>query len=197
MDDNTVYEWILQTFAVSERARSLYPLEPHLSTLMHPGDQVLDLCCGSGPMAFWFEGRGANVTGVDLATYMIPLAKEDASHRNSSVEFVEANILTHDLGQEHYDLVSCFGNSISDFPLSDYAKMIKQVYKALKPNGRFILQYHDGSYEYMQGNVACHGVYQDTPERVTFWFKGHSPEIGACVKMIRNESRREEYLRYG
>lgn len=197
MDNNTVYEWILQTFTVSERAKSLYLMEPYLSTLVHPGDKILDLCCGSGPMSFWFEGRGAKVTGVDLAPYMIALARKEASRRKSSVEFVEANIFTHDLGQERYDLVSCFGNSISDFPLSNYAEMIKHVSNTLKPKGRFILQYHDGSYEYMQGNGARNGVYQETPERVTFRFKEYLPEIGACVKTILNETRGEEYPRIG
>ena len=198
MENNTVYEWLLHTtFTVSERAKSLYRLAPHLSALVRPGDRVLDLCCGSGPMAFWFEERGARVTAVDLAPYMIALAREEASRRNSSVEFLEANILTHDFGQERYDLVTCFGNSISDFPLSDYAQMIRQVANALKPKGQFALQYHDGSYDYFQGTERREGVYQETPERVTFRFKEYLPEIGACVKTIRNETRGEEYFRRG
>jgi hypothetical protein len=108
-----------------------------------------------------------------------------------------ADIFTYDLGLERYDLVSCFGNSISDFPLLDYAKMVKLVAKALKPGGRFVLQYHDGSYEYMQGNGARAGVYQESPERITFRFKEYLPEVGACVKTIRNDTRGEEYARRG
>lgn len=198
MDNNTVYEWILQTtFTVSNRAKSLYRMQPYLSPLVHAGDEVLDLCCGSGPMAFWFEEQEAKVTGIDLAPYMIALTIEEASHRNSSVEFIEADIFTHDLGQERYDLISCFGNSISDFPLSDYAKMVRLVTKALNPGGRFVLQYHNGSYEYMQGNGARAGVYQESPERITFRFKEYLPEVGACIKTIRNETRGEEYARKG
>lgn len=196
MDNNTVYEWLLNTtFTVSARSQSLYRMAPYLVPLLKPGIEVLDLCCGSGPMSFWFEEQGAKVTGVDYAPYMIALAKREASRRNSAVEFIEADILTHDLGQARYDLASCFGNSISDFPLSDFEKMVNQVDNSLKPGGRFALEYHDGSYNYIQGSVQRKGVYQETPELITFRFKEYLPEIGACVNIICNETRGEEYER--
>lgn len=65
MDNNTVYEWILQTtFTVSERQKSLARMEPHLSNLVRAGDEVLDLCCGSGFVSFWFEEQGAIFNGT-------------------------------------------------------------------------------------------------------------------------------------
>lgn len=196
MDNNTVYEWILQTtFTVSAREKSLQRMEPYLSIIVSAGDEVLDLCCGSGFVSVWFEGQGAKVTGIDFAPYMIALAKEEASRRNSAVEFIEADIFTQDFGQERFDLISCFGNSISDFPLSDFAGLGKKIASALKPGGRFVLDYHDGSYQFMQGIAALEGVYQETPERVTFRSKGYLPEIGAYEHTIRHETRGEEYER--
>ena len=198
MDNNTVYEWILQsTFTVSAREQSLQIAKPHLSTLVHPSDEILDLCCGSGFVSFWFEKQGAKVTGIDFAPYMIALAKEETVRRKSSVQFIEADIFAQDLGQECYDLVSCFGNSISDFPLSDLARLGRKIASVLKPGGRFVLDYHDGSYEFMQGRGAREGVYQEAPERITFRYKGYLPEIGAFVHTIRNEARGEEYDRKG
>ena len=68
MNNNTVYEWILQTtFTVSAREKSLQRMEPYLSALIKSGDEVLDLCCGSGFVSFWFEDQGAKVTGIDFA----------------------------------------------------------------------------------------------------------------------------------
>ena len=196
MDNNTVYEWILQTtFTVSAREKSLEGAKPHLSALIHPGDEILDLCCGSGFVSFWFEKQKAKVTGIDFAPYMIALAKEEASHRNSTVKFIEADIFGQDFGQERFDLVSCFGNSISDFPLSDFAILAEKIAGALKPGGHFVLQYHDGSYRHMQGIAPREGVYQEAPERVTFRAKGYIPEIGAYVHTIRNETRGAEYER--
>jgi 2-polyprenyl-3-methyl-5-hydroxy-6-metoxy-1,4-benzoquinol methylase len=77
---------------------------------------VLDFGCGTGPTAFRFEDHGATVSAIDLASYMISRAKENASHRNSTVKFIQADIFEYDLGQEHFNIVTSFGNSISDFP---------------------------------------------------------------------------------
>lgn len=198
MHNNTVYEWILPTtFTVAARAASLQKIKPYLSSILRDGDEILDLCCGSGYASFWLEESGAKVTGVDFAHYMIALAREEAARRNSRVEFVQADIFTLKLEQEHYDLISCFGNSISDFPLSDFTKLVKIVFTALKPGGRFVLEYLDGSYAYMLGYVAREGIYQETPELVTFRFKEYLPEIGACVRTIRNEKLGLEYERKG
>ena len=198
MDNNTVYEWILRsTFTVSAREKSLQSAEPHLSDLVHPGDEILDLCCGSGFVSFWFEKQGAKVTGIDFAPYMIALAKEEAVRRKSSVQFIEVDIFVQDLGQECYDLVSCFGNSISDFPIADFARLGKKIASTLKPGGRFVLDYHDGSYDFMQGRGAREGVYQEAPDRITFYYKGYLPEIGTYLHTIRNEARGEEYDRKG
>ena len=196
MDNNTVYEWILQsTFTVSTRAKTLQRMQPYLSALVSGGDEVLDLCCGSGFVSFWFEQQGAKVTGIDFAPYMIALARQEAFGRNSVVEFIQADIFKQDFGRERFDLISCFGNSISDFRLSAFAGLGKKIASALKPGGRFVLDYHDGSYEFMHGRSAQQGVYQELPEQISFRYKGYLADIGAYVLTIRNEARGEEYER--
>jgi 2-polyprenyl-3-methyl-5-hydroxy-6-metoxy-1,4-benzoquinol methylase len=68
MHNNTVYEWILSTtFTTSARAMSLQEIAPHLSAFVHSGDDILDLCCGTGFVSFWLAEQGARVTGIDFA----------------------------------------------------------------------------------------------------------------------------------
>lgn len=197
MNNNTVYEWILQTtFTVAARAKFLPRIEPYLSTLVQPGDEILDLCCGSGFVSFWFEAQGAKVSGLDFAPCMIALAKGEAKRRHSAVEFIEADIFARDFGQERFDLISCI-DSISDFPLSDFARLGRKIASALKPGGCFVVQYTDGIYKFIQSHTAREGIYQEAPERITFRFKEYLPEIGASVNTIRNETRGEEYERKG
>ena len=197
MDNNTVYEWILlTTFTVSARQESLKSAKPFLSRIVHPGDEILDLCCGSGFVSFWFEAQGAKVTGIDFAAYMISLARDEANRRSSSVEFEQADIFMHELGKSRFDLISCF-DSISDFPLPDFARLGKRVASALKPGGRFVVKYSDGCHKFMRGNTAREGMYQAVPERITYHFKEYKPEIGAVVNIIRNETLGEEYERVG
>jgi len=187
MHNNTVYEWILHsTFTISARIESLQSAKPHLSPIVYPGDKTLDLCCGSGFISFWLEGQGAKVRGIDFALYMISLAQEEANQRSSIVEFIEADIFALDFEQDRFDLVTCF-DSISDFPVSDFAKLGKKIASALKPGGRFVVKYVDGSYK----------LYQEEPERIIFRFKEYLPEVGAIVNIIRNETRGEEYERKG
>lgn len=107
-----------------------------------------------------------------------------------SIQFVEADIFVQDLGQECFALVSCFGNSISDFPIADFAKLAKKIARALKAGRRFVLDYRDGKYEFIQGRAEREGVYQESPERITYRFKEYLPEIGASVK--RFEMRHAE-----
>ncbi len=198
MDNNTVYEWILHsTFTTSARAEGLQKVVSNLTALVQPGNRILDLCCGSGFVSFWLEERGAIVTGMDFAPYMIALAREEAERRSSTVDFIEGDIFTQDFGQEHFDLITCFGNSISDFPLSDFAKLGGKIASALKPGGRFAVEYMDGFYKYVQENGVRERVFQEVPERITFRFKEYLPEIGARVGTIRNETRGEEYDRKG
>ena len=189
----TLYQWILEEFVVAVRAKSMEILVQPLASLVRSGDQVLDLCCGTGPMSFWFEEQGAQVVAMDFAPYMIDLARDEPARRHSTVEFVEGNVLLQDLGEGRYDLVACLGNSMSDFPLPDFGQLGKQVARALKPGGRFVVDYHDGSYRYIQGRALRAGIQQEAPERVTYRFKEYSPELGAIVKLYRNEARGEEY----
>jgi len=198
MDNNiTLYKWILEELTVSARSRSVQRIAPYLSALVHTGDEVLDLCCGTGPASFWFEDQRTRVTGIDFAPYMIAEAREEAGRRGSSVEFLEADITLHDFGTGRYDLIGVFGNSITDFPLSDFAALGRKAAAALKPNGKFVVQYQDAAYGFFQGSTVRGGIYRESPERLSFTFKDYLPEIGACERIWRNETRGEEYHRIG
>jgi len=197
MNNNTVYEWLLHsTFTVDAREKSLESAKPYLLPLIYQGEEVLDLCCGTGFVSFWLEGLGAQVTGIDFAPYMISLAKQGAIQRSSAVEFTEGNIFAHDFGLERFDLITCF-DSIADFPLFEFATLSGKIARALKPGGRFVVKYADGFYKHIQRVSAREGVYQENPERITYRFKEYLPEIGASVNTIRNETRDEEYDRRG
>jgi SAM-dependent methyltransferase len=134
----TLYEWIIERFTIAGRAEFVEQLAPTFEQLVEPRAQVLDLCCGAGPFSFLFERLGADVTGLDNAPFMIDLARQEAGRRGSSVEFVLADVLEHDLRPQHYDLVAFIGNTVSDFSLEAAVRLVEKVQTAVRPGGRFV-----------------------------------------------------------
>jgi len=189
----TLYKWILQEFTAESRADFVTCLGPHLAALVHPQDRVLDLCCGAGPFSFFFEQHGAQVTAIDFAPYMIQLAQEAARNRQSAVKFIQADVLTHDLGIEQFNLVAFLGNTVSDFPLSSFIELGHRTHKALKRDGRFAIHYVDGLYQFIQEGYPKEQVQQEEPERITRRFKAYLPEKAGYTEIYENEATGETY----
>ena len=188
----TLYEWIIERFTIAGRAEFVEQLAPTFEQLVEPRARVLDLCCGAGPFSFLFERLGADVTGIDNAPFMIDLARQEAGRRGSSVEFVLADVLEHDLGSQHYDLVAFMGNTLSDFPLEAAGRLVEKVENALRPGGRFVIHYIDGAYSFIEGSYPKEEVEQLEPVKITRRFKTYRAEDSAIVETYRNESTQEE-----
>ena len=47
-----------------------------------PGDRALDLCCGTGDIAFALARRGAETTGLDFSEQMLEVAKAESRSEN-------------------------------------------------------------------------------------------------------------------
>ena len=48
---------------------------------IRPGDRALDVCCGTGDVAFALAGAGAEVTGLDFSEPMLAVARRRAGER--------------------------------------------------------------------------------------------------------------------
>lgn len=138
------FDWFANQFTDQRRAEFIEKIYPHIKTYLQPGDRVVDLCCGAGSITIFLAEQGAQITGIDLAPYLITLAREEAIKRGAKANFIQASVLSYPLGKEIYDLAVCFGNAITDFPHQRFPRFRDRVFKALKPGGRFILEYIDG-----------------------------------------------------
>ncbi len=166
---------------------------PELAPLIGPGDHVLDLCCGAGPWSFFFEERGATVLGIDFAPFMIEQAQRDSERRRSKVEFVQADVLTHDFGEDRFDLAVLLGNTVADLAPRDYCSLLKRIHRALETNGEFAVQYIDGVAYFERERFPEKGVEQEEPVRITRQYKEYRPEDAAWVVTYTNESTGETY----
>jgi len=106
-----------------------------LVTLLAPkkGEHILDLGCGTGQLAAAIAASGALVEGVDHSEDMINTAKETYSGIQFLVE--DAESLNY---QMKYDAI--FSNAVFHW-ISNPAKAVNNVYNALKPGGRFVVEF--------------------------------------------------------
>ncbi len=99
-----------------------------------PGAQVLDLCCGTGDMAFalYKEGRSnPAIVGVDFSHAM--LARAIGKKQGAALRWIEADALTLPFAGQTFDLVtSAFGFR----NLADYDAGIREILRVLKPGGQ-------------------------------------------------------------
>lgn len=109
-----------------------------------PGERILDLGCGTGDLAYEISASGALVTGMDDSAEMMERAKS---------KYPELTFMTGD-GQNFetetpYDAV--FSNAALHW-MKDAAGVVRSVYGALKPGGRFVAEFGG------KGNID--GIYQ-------------------------------------
>ena len=104
------------------------------SILKRPESRVLDLCCGTGDMAFALRRRagksGAKILGVDFSHAM--LQRADRKSQGKSLRWVEADALSLPFPNERFDLITAafgFRNLAND------DAGLREILRLLRPNG--------------------------------------------------------------
>jgi len=95
-----------------------------------PGERILDLGCGTGHLAKKIQEHGAEVIGIDASPEMIAQAKANYPE----LDFRVANGASFSF-DEPFDAI--FTNATLHW-IHDADGVIKSVYNALKPGGRFV-----------------------------------------------------------
>ena len=106
--------------------------------ILKPEAHVWDLACGKGRHSISLNKRGFNVVGTDLSQNSI---KEASGNSNPSMDF-----FVHDMREpfriNYFDAVFNLFTSIGYFEnFNDNFSVFKNVAKALKPNGVFVVDF--------------------------------------------------------
>jgi len=115
------------------RARAARELEPILS---RPDARVLDVCCGTGDLAFSLARAGrARILGADFShTMLVRAGRKAIAEANGSVPvpFLEADALRLSFADASFDLVTtAFGFR----NLANYETGLCEFFRVLKPGG--------------------------------------------------------------
>ncbi len=113
-----------------------------------PQDKILDLCCGQGRASMELARRGfTNVDGLDRSRYLIQKAKVQNKKEGLSVKFREGDARKLPYQADTFDVVMVLGNSFGYFEsLKDDARVLKEIFRILKPWGRLLIDVADGEY---------------------------------------------------
>jgi demethylmenaquinone methyltransferase/2-methoxy-6-polyprenyl-1,4-benzoquinol methylase len=105
---------------------------------IHEGDRVLDVCTGTGELAFLLAhkvGAGGTVTGVDFCEEMINRARKKTSRHYSNLTYIMSDAKKLPFPDNTFDAVTvAFGmRNIPDTILA-----LQEIKRVLKPGGKFI-----------------------------------------------------------
>ncbi|MGZ0042651.1 class I SAM-dependent methyltransferase [Paenibacillus ottowii] len=141
------------------------------------GSSVLDLCCGMGRHSLALADAGYNVTGVDLSNVLLREAR--AADTEGRVSWYQGDMRAVPL-EERFDAVVNLFTSFGYFEKDEeQLKVLKEIYRLLKPGGRFIIDYLNPSY------VAAHLVPHTSREDEGNWIEEHRViEDGFVKKQI-------------
>jgi D-alanine-D-alanine ligase len=115
---------------------------------LSPEDKILDLCCGQGRHSLELARRGfKSVEGLDRSHYLIQKAKAHAKKEGLSLKFREGDARRLPYPPDTFDAVMILGNSFGYFEtVQDDLRVLKEIFRVLKPWGRFIIDVTDGVY---------------------------------------------------
>jgi demethylmenaquinone methyltransferase/2-methoxy-6-polyprenyl-1,4-benzoquinol methylase len=139
--------------------------------LARPDAKVLDLCCGTGDMAFALfrqtKGSGAAMTGVDFSAAMLARARAKSGTR--PLAWIEADALHLPFPEAQFDLATAafgFRN------LANYDAGLVEIHRVLKPGGEM------GILDFGEPKGLLGKLYR-------FYFKRVLPAVGTVISGVK------------
>jgi demethylmenaquinone methyltransferase/2-methoxy-6-polyprenyl-1,4-benzoquinol methylase len=105
---------------------------------IRPGELALDVCCGTGDVAFALAASGATVTGFDFSEPMLAVARNRARSvaPGASPVFQQGDALNLPFADASFDVVTI---SYGLRNLADFDRGVRELARVLRPGGRLLV----------------------------------------------------------
>ena len=104
------------------------------------GKQVLEVGCGAGTDLVRFAKGGAQVTGVDLSSSAIALARQNFAQHGLTADLREADGERLPFPNDAFDLV--YAHGVVQYTADDRA-LVRECHRVLKPDGQAVFQVYN------------------------------------------------------
>jgi demethylmenaquinone methyltransferase/2-methoxy-6-polyprenyl-1,4-benzoquinol methylase len=100
-----------------------------------PGDRALDVCCGTGDLAFALQAAGADVVGLDFSPAMLDVARRRATNP-ARLEFICGDALKIPFDNSSFDIVT-IGYGLRN--LASWEHGLEEMARVARPGGRLLV----------------------------------------------------------
>lgn len=106
----------------------------------YDGKSLLEVGCGAGIDLVHFARAGATVTGIDLSTTAIDLARRNIEQNGLNADLRVMNGESMQFPDDNFDVV--YAHGVLQYT-ADAEKMVAEIYRVLKPSGAAILMVYN------------------------------------------------------
>ncbi len=99
--------------------------------------KILDLGCGTGAAVWYMARKGFAVAGVDGSKTAIKIARQRFREEKFKADLRIGDVIKLDYSDRYFDAVTDIACIQCNFQLSNVKKIISEVYRVLKPGGKF------------------------------------------------------------
>ncbi len=121
----------LQSFGLHRHWKRLTVKKANLK----PDNRALDLCCGTGDIAFGLARQGAQVTGLDFAIPMLEVARAKRGARNNP-QFINGDAQKIPFSDSTFDIVT-IGYGLRN--LASWEIGLSEMARVARPGGRVLV----------------------------------------------------------
>lgn len=158
-----------------------------------PGEEILDLGCGTGDLTLRLQQAGARPTGFDQSEAMLAAARRrfDEAARSgdgrragsaADIPLIQGDVRTLD-ARECYDAV--FSNAVLHW-VPEAEEAARSIYRCLRPGGRFVAELggKDNNRRMLQALEQAMGEILDGPLPVFPWYFPSPDEYRAVLESV-------------
>lgn len=143
------------------------------------GKKLLDLACGTGEISVRLAGEGFEVTGADLSSDMLSVARAKSDGLGLPIQFFQQDMTDlDDLGE--YDIIGIFCDSLNYLQdEQSVKKTIDGVYRLLKKGGLFLFDVHS---VYKMDHIFADATFTWDDEEITYIWNSYKGETAHSVE---------------